>query len=109
MLPLAPTVAAHGDETSGWHTSGTSIHTPGGGDFVISGIKWYGFETRDMVVHGLWTKDYKYIVDQIAGYGYNTIRIPFSNAMWEKNPVVGNSKVSACPLARARQRATSSL
>ncbi len=80
----------------GWHTSGTKILNPAGGEFTISGINWYGFETRDNMIHGLWAKDYKYIVDQVKQYGYNTIRIPFSNAMWENNPTAGNSKVSAC-------------
>ncbi len=97
-LPTAPAQAAAGS----WHTSGTSIVNPAGGEFVITGINWYGFETRDKVIHGLWAKDYKVIVDQIAQYGYNTIRIPFSNDMWETNPVVSNSKVSACPTCKGK-------
>ncbi len=54
------------------------------------------------MIHGLWAKDYKVIVDQIAQYGYNTIRIPFSNDMWETNPVVSNSKVSACATCKGK-------
>ncbi len=30
----------------GWSTSGTKILDPSGGNFIISGINWYGFETR---------------------------------------------------------------
>jgi endoglucanase len=87
---------------AGWHTSGTKILDPAGAEYVISGINWYGFETRDNVAHGLWTKDYSFIVDEVVRYGYNTIRIPFSNAMWESSPVVGSSKVSACPSCKGK-------
>jgi endoglucanase len=58
-------------------------------------VNWYGFETRDHVAHGLWTKDYRYILDEVKQYGFNTVRIPFSNAMWESNPVP--TKISGCP------------
>ena len=40
----------------------------------------------DFVAHGLYSKDYPYIIDEIKANGYNTIRIPFSNEMWEKDP-----------------------
>ena len=31
--------------SGGWSTSGTNILNPSGGNFTISGINWYGFET----------------------------------------------------------------
>src|SRR3712207_6723006 len=82
LLALTSAVAS----AAGWTTSGTKIISPSGAPFVVSGVNWYGFETRDNVAHGMWTKDYKTIIDQIRQHGYNTIRIPFSNAMWETNP-----------------------
>ena len=33
------------------------------------------------MLHGLWTRGYKSALDQIKGLGFNTLRIPFSNAM----------------------------
>jgi aryl-phospho-beta-D-glucosidase BglC (GH1 family) len=81
----------------GWRTSGTQIFNPSNQPFLISGVNWYGFETRDKVAHGMWTKDYKYILNQVKQYGFNTVRIPFSNEMWESNPTPSSSKVSACP------------
>src|SRR3712207_818764 len=92
LLLAAPGLA----RAAGWRTSGTGIVNPSGGQFTISGVNWYGFETRDSVAHGMWTKDYKTIVDQIKQYGYNTIRIPFSNAMWESNPFPSSNQLSAC-------------
>ncbi|MEO5888136.1 MAG: cellulase family glycosylhydrolase [Anaerolineales bacterium] len=80
----------------GWRTNGTQILNPSNQPFLISGVNWYGFETRDNVVHGMWTKDYKYILNQVKQYGFNTVRLPFSNAMWESNPAPSSSKLSAC-------------
>jgi len=82
--------------SGGWSTSGTNIVNPVGGNFTISGINWYGFETRGFVAHGLYAQNYKTIVDSIQQYGFNTIRIPFSNAMWEKDPVPAANTISAC-------------
>jgi endoglucanase len=82
---------------SGWSTSGVDIVNPSGGQFIITGINWYGFETTSYVAHGLEYHDYPYIVNEIKQYGYNTIRVPFSNAMWEKDPVPNSNTISACP------------
>ncbi|HJP76429.1 MAG TPA: cellulase family glycosylhydrolase [Pseudonocardiaceae bacterium] len=70
-----------------WHTSGNRILDAAGDPVRIAGINWYGFETPDEVVHGLWAQDYRAVVDDIRNLGYNTIRIPFSNQMVE-TPVV---------------------
>lgn len=53
----------------------------------IAGINWYGFGTTDEVVHGLWGQDYKPIVGAVKSFGYNTIRIPFSDQMVEGSKV----------------------
>jgi cellulase (glycosyl hydrolase family 5) len=47
----------------------------------IAGVNWFGFETANFVVHGLWTRDYRSMLDQIEREGFNTIRLPFSNQM----------------------------
>lgn len=98
---VAMAVVAGGERPAsaggGWSTSGTRILDPAGFDFVISGVNWYGFETRDAVAHGMWTKDYKVILDQAKQYGFNTIRLPFSNAMWGTNPAARSNQTSACP------------
>jgi endoglucanase len=73
-----------------WHTSGAQILDASESSVRIAGINWYGFETADMVAHGLYTQDYKTILQTIKNNGYNTIRIPFSNQMVE-SPVVPSS------------------
>jgi endoglucanase len=70
-----------------WHTSGNQIVDSNGKSVRIAGVNWYGFETSDFLVHGLWAQDYKTVLNTIKSLGYNVIRIPFSNQMVESNPV----------------------
>jgi endoglucanase len=70
-----------------WHTSGNQILDSNHQSVRIAGINWYGFETTDKVVHGLWAQDYHTILQSIKSRGYNTIRLPFSNDMIE-HPIV---------------------
>lgn len=83
--------------TAGWTTSGTRIVAPSGGDFVINGLNWYGFETTSYVARGLGSVDYTTVLDQAKKYGHNTIRLPYSSELWETNPFPAASLVAACP------------
>ena len=81
-------MAGSADGQSGyWHTSGNQILDANGHVVRIAGINWYGFETTDEVVHGLWAQDYHYILNAIKSNGYNVIRLPFSNQMVE-TPII---------------------
>ncbi|MFF0594152.1 cellulase family glycosylhydrolase [Streptomyces antibioticus] len=62
-----------------WHTSGRQILDSAGQPVRIAGINWFGFETANNVVHGLWSRDYKSMIDQMKSLGYNTLRIPYSD------------------------------
>jgi endoglucanase len=92
-----------GDPSAGWTTSGTQIITPNGAPFTITGINWYGFETTSFVAHGLYAQNYTTIVDEIKQFGYNTIRIPFSNQMWETNPIPKPNTISACSICKSQK------
>ena len=81
------TVFVHAQGAGYWHTSGAQILDANGTAVRIAGINWYGFETTDLVVHGLNAQDYKTILQTIKNNGYNTIRIPFSSQMVE-SPIV---------------------
>ncbi len=78
--------AAHA-QTGYWHTSGSQILDSGGKVVRIAGVNWYGFETTDEVVHGLWAQDYKFILNAIKNNGYNVVRLPFCNQMVE-TPII---------------------
>ncbi len=70
-----------------WHTSGNQIVDANSKVVRVAGINWYGFETTDEVVHGLYAQDYHTILNTIHAEGYNTIRLPYSNQMVE-TPII---------------------
>jgi len=78
-----------------WHTSGNQILDSNNQPIRLAGVNWYGFETPDHLIHGLWAQDYKTILNTIKNNGYNVIRIPFSSEMVESNPVPTNFTLSA--------------
>ncbi|GJM63801.1 cellulase family glycosylhydrolase [Persicobacter diffluens] len=47
----------------------------------LTGVNWFGFETTELVPHGLWARDLKSMLVQIKDQGFNCIRIPWCNAM----------------------------
>src|SRR6266705_5465756 len=87
LVILAISSAALAQGSGYWHTSGNQIIDSSGHAVRIAGINWYGFETTDQVVHGLWARDYHTILKAIKNNGYNTIRLPYSNQMVE-GPIV---------------------
>src|SRR5262249_9487838 len=75
------TVAAAG--TGYWHTSGNQILDANNQPVRIAGINWFGMETANYAPHGLWTRGYKDMLDQIKANGYNTIRLPYANQLFD--------------------------
>ena len=47
-----------------------------GEDVQLFGVSWFGAETRNYVVHGLWARNYQDMIYQIASLGFNAIRMP---------------------------------
>ncbi|MET7681513.1 cellulase family glycosylhydrolase [Streptomyces sp. NPDC005423] len=91
VQPAQATVAPSAVPGAGyWHTSGRQILDAAGQPVRIAGINWFGFETANYVVHGLWSRDYKSMIDQMKSLGYNTIRLPYSDDIF-KSTAVPNS------------------
>src|SRR5262249_13665810 len=65
-----------------FHTSGNQILDVNGKAVSITGVNWFGFETSNNVVHGLWARGYQDMMNQMKQLGFNTIRIPYSNALF---------------------------
>ncbi len=71
-------------------TSGAKIVDRDGKTVVLQGVNWFGFETSNHVVHGLWSRDLGEVMGQIRRMGFNTIRLPFSlQALASDAPVNG--------------------
>ena len=63
------------------HTAGTRVLDVQGHGVRLLGVNWFGFETETMAPHGLWLRNYQSMISQMASFGFNTIRLPFSAAM----------------------------
>ena len=64
-----------------FHTSGNQILDVNGNDVKIAGVNWFGFETSNFVAHGLWARNYQDMMNQMVQLGFNTIRMPYCNAI----------------------------
>jgi endoglucanase len=62
-----------------FHTCGSRILDREGKTARITGVSWFGMETGTYAPHGLWTRNWHAMLDQIAALGFNTVRLPFSN------------------------------
>src|SRR5438046_8992356 len=78
VFTLALSGAALAQGTGYWHTSGNQIIDSSGRVVRIAGINWYGFETKDQVVHGIWARDYHTILNTIKNNGYNAMSRTYS-------------------------------
>ena len=45
----------------------------------LVGVSWFGFETGSCALHGLMVRNWRDMLDQIKGVGFNVLRLPFSN------------------------------
>ncbi|PZS10417.1 MAG: hypothetical protein DLM70_00545 [Chloroflexi bacterium] len=79
-----------------WHTSGTQILDDRGQPIRIAAVTWYGMESSYWVPAGLDFQPYTKIMDSVRHLGYNAIRLPYSNELVERNPIV-TTKVAANP------------
>ncbi len=66
-----------------FHTSGNQIVDANGTNVRIAGVNWFGFESTNYAPHGLWARGYKEMMDQMKQLGFNTIRLPFSNQLFD--------------------------
>jgi endoglucanase len=73
------------DQAAGFlHVEGNKLMDDNGNEARLTGINWFGFETSNQSPHGLWARDYRSMLRQIADLGFNTVRIPWANAILRK-------------------------
>jgi endoglucanase len=64
-------------------TSGGDIVDAEGRVVHITGVNWFGMETSTFAPHGLWARSLDDMLDQIVQSGFNTLRLPFSNQLFD--------------------------
>lgn len=79
--------------------SGSKILDARGQQVRLTGVNWFGMETGTFAPHGLWARKWDDMLDQVVELGFNAIRLPFTNEMfdagsvpnginWDLNPVL---------------------
>jgi endoglucanase len=87
--PLAPAALP-------FHTSGSQILDRNGKPVILRGVNWPGAESQG-VPAGLKEQKLSTIVSTFQREGFNYIRLPWSNVLWEQNPVVPKQYVADNP------------
>ena len=65
---------------TGWlHTRGSRILDSTDADHVIRATSWFGMETSSCAPHGLWQIGLDDGMARIASFGFNAVRLPYSN------------------------------
>lgn len=80
-----------------FRTSGNQIVDAAGQAARIAGVNWFGFETTNYAPHGLWTRGYKEMMDQMKSLGFNTIRLPYSDQLFDSASVPNGIDFSKNP------------
>jgi aryl-phospho-beta-D-glucosidase BglC (GH1 family) len=61
------------------HVEGNKLVDWRGKTVRLTGVNWFGLETNNQEPHGIWTRDYRSMVKQIADLGFNGLRLPWAN------------------------------
>lgn len=64
-------------------TSGNQIVDASNQAVRVAGVNWFGMETTNFAPHGLWSRSYKDMMDQMKQLGFNTIRLPYSSQAFD--------------------------
>src|SRR5207245_4360391 len=61
----------------------------------LTGVNWFGFETSTFAPHGLGARNWQDMLNQMARTGFNTIRLPYTNQLFDpaSKPHVINSQL----------------
>ena len=50
---------------------------------VLTGVNWFGFEMTSFAPHGLQVRNYRDMLKQMAHLGFNTLRLPYTNQLFD--------------------------
>ena len=70
-------------QTGPLSTSRGQLVDAAGCKVVLTGVNWFGFETSSFAPHGLQVRNYLDMLKQMAHLGFNTIRLPYTNQLFD--------------------------
>lgn len=69
LLLIVPPVAAYSVKDG-------AIIDASGAVIELHGVNWFGFETQNHVLHGLWARNWQDMITQMQSVGFNAVRLP---------------------------------
>lgn len=85
------------------HTDGRWIVDAAGTRVKLSSVNWYGAEEQDHVVAGLEIDALQHIAHRIKTMGFNSVRLAWSNELYETDPIVPDYTVAANPNLKGKR------
>ncbi|CAD2243792.1 cellulase family glycosylhydrolase [Xanthomonas arboricola] len=79
-LALATALALAAAPAFSYSISNNKIVDDSGKVVQLKGVNVFGFETGNHVMHGLWARNWKDMINQMQGLGFNAVRLPFCPA-----------------------------
>ena len=79
LLATAILLLPHPASAGTYEVAGRAI-TRDGQEIQLFGVNWFGAETQDHVPHGLWSRGYQEMIQQIRSLGFNAVRLPICPA-----------------------------
>lgn len=76
---LSPSPSSAPTSTSWLRAARGKIVDGTGHEVCLTGVNWFGLETSIFAPHGLWSRNWEDMLDQIVGSGFNLLRLPFCN------------------------------
>ena len=67
------------------HSSHGQLANASGCEVHLTGVNWFGFETSAFAPHGLWVRNWQDMLDQIKQAGFDTIRLPYTNQLFDSS------------------------
>jgi endoglucanase len=83
LLNFKPASSTYAQSSGYLHTQGGEILDSAGDPVIFTGINWFGLETESYAPHGLWARSLDSLLDQIVQLGFNVIRLPYSNQLFD--------------------------
>ncbi len=65
------------------HKAGNRLLDANGKEVRLTGVNWFGLETSNLSPHGLWARDWKGLLLDVRDMGFNCIRIPYCDKIFE--------------------------
>jgi len=101
-LSISDVAQFEGDPLTGYgatylHTDGNQIVDAHGNTVRIAGVSWFGLETDTFSPHGLWARNWQDMMDQMKAEGFNTIRLPYSNELFDAGSTPNGIEFSINP------------